>query len=438
MPELYFEGKPFVWNHHLEVECRRLIPRPDKSMTEKVSLDDNLVIHGDNLLALAALLPKFAGKVDVVYIDPPYNIGKGNWVYNDSVSSPVISEWLGKVVGTKDLDRHDKWLCMMTPRLKLLYELLSEEGVIFVSIDENESHRLRLLMDEIFGEENFICEFIWLQNTAINFGCVKVMAEYILCYKKNRDAAVNFENRLDEPKAITSRITKVGHRKFPITFPKGLRIIGHTDIEFEGIVGGNSEPIKILSGRMVFKNGVLAEDVVLEAEWSSPAIIQKLLKGEKAFDRKGQEYIEIFFNPSGVPQYRKVNNTETTTNIISGVGDSKSGTAEIRQIFGKDVFTSPKPVALIKHLLKMLPPKDLLVLDSFAGSGTTAHAVLELNRKHMTRHRFILVECEGYADEVTAERVRRVIKGVPGARNRMLREGLGGSFSYFELAGPSV
>jgi adenine-specific DNA-methyltransferase len=427
MPELSFKGKPYVWNHHLEVECPRLVARPDKSLTDKVSLDDNLVIHGDNLLALKAIESHFAGKVDVVYIDPPYNTGREKWVYNDNVNSSDLHEWLGKVVGTGDLNRHDKWLCMMTPRLRMLYELLSEDGVMFVSIDENECHHLRLLMDEIFGEENFVCEFVWLQNTAINFGGVKVMTEYILCYKKSRNNMVNFETRLDEPKFITSRITKVEHRRFRITFPKGLRIIGVIDKEFSGTVGGNSEPIKIVSDKMVFKNGVLAEDTILEAEWSSPSIIEKLLRGEKAYDRKGQEYVEIFFNPSGVPQYKKINNTETITNVISRVGDSKRGTAEIRRLFGKDVFNSPKPVGLIKHLLKILPPKDRVVLDSFAGSGTTAQAVLELNKENMSNHKFILIECEDYADGITAERIRRIIRGLPG------KEGLNASFSYYEL-----
>src|SRR3990172_6681487 len=161
MAVLNFKGKTFVQNHHLAVKYHQLVPKKDKSLTDKVRLNDNLIIHGDNLKALKSLLPTYAGKVKCIYIDPPYNTGNEKWVYNDNVNSPMMQEWLGKVVDKEDLTRHDKWLCMMMPRLKLLRELLRDDGVIFVSIDENEQHHLRLLMEEIFGEENFITNIIW-------------------------------------------------------------------------------------------------------------------------------------------------------------------------------------------------------------------------------------------------------------------------------------
>ena len=164
MAGLNFKGKSFVQNHHLLVKHHQLIPRKDQSLTDKVSLRDNLIIHGDNLKALKALLPMYAGKVKCIYIDPPYNTGNENWVYNDNVNSPMMQEWLGKVVDSEDLTRHDKWLCMMMPRLRLLRELLADDGIIFVSIDDNEAHRLRLLMDEVFGEEHFVEQFIWKKS----------------------------------------------------------------------------------------------------------------------------------------------------------------------------------------------------------------------------------------------------------------------------------
>ena len=151
MATLNFKGKTFVQNHHLTVKYHQLVPKKDTSLTDKVSLQDNLIIHGDNLKALKALLPNYAGKVKCIYIDPPYNTGNEKWVYNDNVNSPMMQDWLGKVVDREDLTRHDKWLCMMMPRLKLLRELLREDGVIFVSIDDNEVHHLRMLMDEVFG-----------------------------------------------------------------------------------------------------------------------------------------------------------------------------------------------------------------------------------------------------------------------------------------------
>lgn len=160
MPTLQFKGKNAIWNHHLSV--------PYHTLESETSLDfqpekgsGNFIVEGDNLLALKALLPQYAGKIKCIYIDPPYNTGNENWVYNDNVNSPLIQEWLGKEVGRDDLTRHDKWLCMMVPRLKLLRELLSDDGVIFVSIDDEEQHNLRLIIDEIFGLDNFISNIIW-------------------------------------------------------------------------------------------------------------------------------------------------------------------------------------------------------------------------------------------------------------------------------------
>src|SRR6266498_3995009 len=149
MPTLQFKGKTFVQNHHLAVKYHQLVPKKDLSLTDKISLHDNLIIHGDNLKALKALLPTYAGKIKCIYIDPPYNTGNENWIYNDAVNSPEIHRWLGKVVGAEaeDLSRHDKWLCMMYPRLSLLREFLAEDGIIFISIDDHEFQSLRMLMD---------------------------------------------------------------------------------------------------------------------------------------------------------------------------------------------------------------------------------------------------------------------------------------------------
>ena len=151
MPSLEFKGKPFVYAHHLTTPYRPLTPDPARS-AGGTGADDNLIVHGDNLHALKALLPRYAGRVRCVYIDPPYNTGNENWVYNDNVNGPLMQEWRERngFVDREDLERHDKWLCMMWPRLQLLRELLAEDGVIFVSIDHNEEHHLRMLMDEIF------------------------------------------------------------------------------------------------------------------------------------------------------------------------------------------------------------------------------------------------------------------------------------------------
>ena len=189
MAELKFKGKTFVQNHHLMVPYHELIPVKGKSLTDKVNLQDNLIIHGDNLKALKALLPMYAGKIKCIYIDPPYNTGNENWVYNDNVNSPMLQDWLGKVVDREDLTRHDKWLCMMTPRTKLLKELLRDDGIIFVSIDDNEQHHLRMLLDELFGEQMFLA--CLARRTKAGGGSAAhhfaVEHDYVAVYSKNKD-----------------------------------------------------------------------------------------------------------------------------------------------------------------------------------------------------------------------------------------------------------
>ena len=166
MPTLNWIGKEAVVKHHKDVPFRLL--EPVAALGCGVADSGNLIVQGDNLHALKALLPRYAGRVKCIYIDPPYNTGNEGWVYNDNVNSPEIRKWLGEVVGKEGetLDRHDRWLCMMYPRLVLLKQFLREDGAIFVSIDDNEVATLRLLMDEIFGQRNFIETIIWEKNYA--------------------------------------------------------------------------------------------------------------------------------------------------------------------------------------------------------------------------------------------------------------------------------
>ena len=182
MPSLTWIGKDAVLNHHLDVPYRVLEKKYDFGDGEP----GNKIIHGDNLEALKSLLPEYEGRVKCIYIDPPYNTGNENWVYNDNVNSPKIKKWLGQVVGkeSEDLTRHDKWLCMMYPRLKLLQKLLSNDGAIFISIDDNEQANLKLVCDEIFGAGNFVANFLWKSTPGSNTGKdVKTVTEFILMYK---------------------------------------------------------------------------------------------------------------------------------------------------------------------------------------------------------------------------------------------------------------
>jgi len=205
MPTLEFKAKPFVYSHHLSVPFRELIVDKKKSFPggAKASLDDNLIIHGDNLEALKALVPRYAGKVDVIYIDPPYNTGKEGWAYNDKVNSPLMKEWLDKVVDPDDLERHDKWLCMMWPRLTLLHELLKSSGVILVSIDDNEASSCRMVLNEIFGADNHIATLVWKNATDNNPTLVAVEHEYVLCYcKANENLSASWSGSENEIKSL--------------------------------------------------------------------------------------------------------------------------------------------------------------------------------------------------------------------------------------------
>ncbi len=201
MPTLDFKGKQFIYGHHLTVPIRTLQTDIDKSLTNEPSLNDNLIIHGDNLHALKALLPKYAGKVKCIYIDPPYNTGNEGWIYNDNVNSPMMQAWLEKhnPVDNEDLERHDKWLCMMWPRLHLLHELLADDGVIFISIDDNEVHHLRMLMDEIWETENFLADIIWQHRygRSNNAKLFSNQREHIIVYRKS-DTVSHIRVKRDE------------------------------------------------------------------------------------------------------------------------------------------------------------------------------------------------------------------------------------------------
>jgi adenine-specific DNA-methyltransferase len=191
MPSLDFKGKQFVYTHHLTVLFRELVVDAKKSLPAKgkPSMDDNLIIHGDNLHALKALLPRYAGKVKCIYIDPPYNTGNEGWCYNDNVRSPLMQEWVkhGNPVEREDMERHDKWLSMMWPRLNLLRELLSDDGTIFMSIDDNERHHLHDIMDEIFGADNFVANIVWEKKYAVQSDSKSFSTnhDHIVAYAKN-------------------------------------------------------------------------------------------------------------------------------------------------------------------------------------------------------------------------------------------------------------
>jgi adenine-specific DNA-methyltransferase len=423
MPTLHFKGKTFVQNHHLAVKYHQLVPKKELSLTERVSLHDNLIIQGDNLKALKALLPTYAGKVKCIYIDPPYNTGNEKWVYNDNVNSPMINEWLGNVVDKEDMTRHDKWLCMMMPRLKLLRELMSEDGAIFISIDDNEQHRLRLLLDEVFGSQNFIQNIIWQkkyspQNDAKYFSD---MHDFIICYAKYK---IEGEQKVGWERNLLERSDEMNDRySNPDNDPRGDW--KPSDFSVKTYSESYDYPVTLPSGRVV--------NPPQGRCWrTSKENFQKLVEDNRVYFGK---------NGDAVPQIKRFL-SEVKQGVVplsiwlyQDVGHNQDARKELKDLFS-DVefpFETPKPTTLLKHIIKIATNENDIILDSFAGSGTTAHAVLELNKEDGGNRKFILVEQEDYANSITAERVRRVIKGVKTAKSELLKKGTGGSFSYFEL-----
>jgi adenine-specific DNA-methyltransferase len=426
MPSLNFKGKALVQNHHLVVPFSELEPVKSRGLSKSPSLHDNLIIEGDNLKALKALLPTFHGKVKCIYIDPPYNTGNEGWIYNDKVNSPMIRDWLGKTVDRDDLTRHDKWCCMMLPRLKLLRELLTEDGAIFVSIDDNEVHHLRGLMDEVFGENNGIGELVWRSR---NFSDVRPTSglstdhEYILAYGKNANTRLRGKRRFE------------GKYSNPDKDPRG----DWTSCSLRGKANRGQRPN--LHYDIINPNTGEVYEPNPETGW---------ICRPETLHRKIEEGRILWPKRAGGTPREKVFLGELTSgflgfpSVIDGIFTA-DGTSEIREIFGKAEVVFPKPSLLVRDLIEQVAggPNDI-VLDSFAGSGTTAHAVLALNKEEGGNRRFILCQMpyetkeqeknkRNICEDITAKRVQRVIKGVPNATDESLRHGLGGTFSYFRL-----
>ena len=439
MPVLNFKCKGTVYSHHLGLPFCPLMIDEKKSVLktgekQAFELDDNLIIQGDNLYALKALLSRYAGKVNCIYIDPPYNTGNEGWKYNDNANSPVIQEWLKQNgIGIDDLERHDKWLCMMWPRLQLLKELLAESGVIFISIDDNEQHHLRMIMDEIFGEQNFVTQFIWEKKKKPSFlhKNVGVVTDCVICYLKNKEHSFPFSiEKTTEGKRFP--LNRAGNKVSILNFPKGSVQFSCEDQEIQPQDMSEGEIKTQLMDKCVIKNGTNLSDFRLKGEWgySQKTLDKVVLKGERISISK------IPFRPNHV---KKGGEVKKMKNLLSlhhyQTPTNEDATKEMINIFGKPVFTNPKPSGLIKKLIQSVTydKKNAIILDSFAGSGTTAQAVLELNKEDGGQRQFILVECEGYANKITAERVRRVIKGVPQSKDEQLKKGLGGSFTYCTL-----
>lgn len=426
MPTLNWIGKEKVVTHHNDVPYRVLKRKYTEGETPN---SGNMIIHGDNLEALKSLLPEYENQIKCIYIDPPYNTGNEGWVYNDNVNDPHIRKWLGKVVGSEvdDLTRHDKWLCMMYPRLVLLQKLLKEDGAIFISIDENELSSLKMICDEIFGSMNFVGQWQWYKSaTPPNLSHkIKRNLEYILGYekRKNNSKYVGTQkiSKSDDPLIKPQNTIK------RLIFPVGsINFKRRQDGIIKAGIYGTAQYPNILLNDVEVKDGVNKNDAIFENRF---IWVQEKLEEELARNTK------INCSNSLVLSYKKSNyDPEVPPNLIDesvGVDTTEEAGKLLTRIFGKKgVFEFPKSPSLIEYILNFLCDKDSIILDSFAGSGTTAHAVLNLNCDGGNR-KFILVEMMDYAESITAERVRRVIHGYGEGNNAV--KGTGGSFDFYEL-----
>ena len=460
MPTLEWIGKDKVVNHHQEVPFRIL----DKKYTFNAENSENMIIHGDNLLALKSLLPKYEGLIDCIYIDPPYNTGKkeGQWVYSDNVDDPRIKKWIGEVVGAEgeDLSRHDKWLCMMYPRLKLLHKLLSSNGVIFISIDDNELCSLKLCCDEIFGASNFI----GLLSVEINpkgrknSDFISISNDYCVIYAKSKKNTYFLENIPKDKKDLS--VDENGN----LVHNSGKRVLVGEN-SFNNIVDDfNSKKHYTVyynaeQGDMILKKETSLSEIDVELiskgyvryySYTGENFVENTYTAEKivelfqnkALDFKNGKIYEKNFSSSirikSILSNRNYQTYDSSGSVIDYKIDVKTTSAgqELKDIFETTatIFNNPKNKCLIEILISLIDNKNALVLDSFGGSGTTAHAVLNLNKKDNGNRKFILVEMMDYADTITAERVKRVINGY--GKDDKAVAGIPGDFSYYELGAP--
>ena len=440
MPTLDWIGKSKVVNHHLDV--------PYKTLERQYSFDkdgehkedngsENMIIHGDNLEALKSLLPQYEGRIKCIYIDPPYNTGNEKWVYNDNVNDPKIKKWLGEVVGQEgeELSRHDKWLCMMYPRLKLLHRLMAKDGVIFISIDDNELYNLKMICDEIFGIRNYISSIAVINNLKgrSDDKYIATAHENLLIYHKG----YYITNGVEMPEEYNDEY-KLNDDKGRYRL-QGLRKRGS---------GARREDRPNMFYPFYYNeiNNVLSVDPIVNAieiyphlsdgsdgrwRWGIDTARERIteLTAQKVRGRGEYDVFQKDYLPQNGSKRVKPKSFWSGTEF-----SAETGTLEVKGILGKGVFDTPKPTGLLECILQQSSDNNSIILDSFAGSGTTAHAVLNMNKQDGGNRKFILIEMMDYADSITAERVKRVINGYGEGKKAV--DGVDGNFSYYELGEP--
>ncbi len=428
MPTLQFKGKNIIWNHHLAVPFHTLDEVPELHYQPEKA-NGNMIIEGDNLIALKALLPQFAGRINAIYIDPPYNTGNEGWIYNDKVNSPLIKDWIGKEVSKDDLTRHDKWLCMMVPRLKLLFQLLSDSGVIFISIDDNELSNLISFCNEIFGEENLIGILPRITKKAGKTSDnISKNTDYIVIYK--RVGNLEFEKiEIDDEGYKHSDEYEEERGKYKLS-----QTLDYSSIQYSA-----SLDYEIELESEIFRPGNATKEEMEERiiknpksdwcwRWSKPLFEFGLEKGFIVIkeSRNGKRiYTKTYSNAtientgSGYqikPIERKKN--ATTLEFIDNQYSNDNSRKEIEKIFGYKAFDYSKPSVLIKKIMELASDKNSIILDSYAGSGSTMHAVMQLNKEDGGNRKCIMIQMpenseaepdKNICKDITRERVKRAI-----------------------------
>jgi len=449
MPTLNWIGKEKVINHHQDVPYRIL----EKKYTyvdgkeDDQATSENKIIHGDNLEALKSLLPEYEGKIKCIYIDPPYNTGKDEWKYNDKVDHPKIREWLGKVVGKEgeDLSRHDKWLCMMYPRLVLLHKLLDEDGTLIVSIDDNELYCLKNIIEIIFGNSNFLGTIIWKNATDNNPTQIAVEHEYLICFsKKKREVASEWKSSnldvkdklLKVEKELIATLKKDDLQKeysrwLKLNKPYIWPFQDYKFIDGGGIYTGSRSVHN--PGKEGYRYDVIhpqtnkpCKQPLMGYRFPQTTMEELLADNKIIFGKDESKIVEL-----------KLYAKEYRMKLSSVIElDGRKGANTLKNVFGtqKVNFKNPKATELIEEILSFTTKENDIILDSFAGSGTTAHSVLNLNKEDNGNRKFILIEMEDYANDITAERIKRVIKGY--GKDKKAVAGTGDDFTYYELGHP--
>lgn len=384
----------------------------DKAIINGADNPNHILIEGDNLHALTALTFTHEGRIDVIYIDPPYNTGNKDFKYNDSF------------VDKEDSYRHSKWLSFMDKRLRIAKRLLSENGVIFISIDDNEQAQLKMLCDEIFQEDNFIANFLWEKTSTPPALSKKVRkkSEYVLCFERIRDNS-NYSQGLVDGGDVP--LLNSGNNEAILEFPANSIIFKIPD----GLYTENGQRKVQIIEELVVENGYNKNVIKLKGnfKWQQSMLEKEVVLGTTFIIKTN--FFSIRFQ-------RDISNlkTKTPSNILnseSSIGTNESAKKEIEELVTNDYFDYPKPVSLIAFLLKLKAFNNPTILDFFAGSGTTLHSTMALNEEDGGNRQCILVTNNenNICEEVTYERNKRVIKGytntkgvnIEGLKNNNLR-----------------